>query len=162
MKSITLHYSEDLIRRAVTAYWLRLTGWRYWIALALSLSSLIYLIATGDRSWIVGVFGSGLALGIIFPVAIYFYQYNASLSRYRRMHNPEATFKPGEASFRMTSDVGSSNLSWSTIREIRRFPDFWMVFFSQSQFVILPLVDLDSETRDWILAHVKPHGTKIA
>jgi YcxB-like protein len=162
MKMFKLHYSEPLIRSAVWAFWRRVTGWRYFVAIALVLGSFIYSVSSGDRSWWVGVSASILCLAVIFAVALYVIHYRGAIIRFRRMQSPEATFEAGDDRFRVTSDVGSSELSWSTITEVWQFPEFWLLFLSRAQFITLPLADLDSEARKLILSRAKLHGAKVA
>jgi len=161
MNPIKLHYSEPLIRRAVKTFWFRVTGWRLFTALFLLLAFLVYSIVAGDRSWSVGVTGSVLAIGVIFSVTLYVVHYRVSVGRFRSMHTPEATLEVGDERFRMTSDVGSSEMRWDIVTEIWRFPEFWLMFFSRAQFVTLPLADLDGEAREVILGRVKSHGGKV-
>jgi len=161
MKPIKLHYSEALVRRAVKAFWFRVTGWRFFIAMAVLVVFLIYFVTTGDRSWLVGVSGSVFTLGLVFAIALYFVHRRASLARFHRIRSPEATFEPGEQSFRITSDVGTTDLAWGTITEVWRFTEFWLVFFSRAQFITLPVADLDSEAREFILSRFKSNGIKV-
>jgi hypothetical protein len=162
MKPFKLHFSEALVRSAVWAFWRRVTGWKYWLAIALLLGSFIYGLWSGDRSWFVGASGTILALGIAFAIAIYAIHFRGSIARLRRMKSPEATFEVGEDRFRITSDVGSSELSWKTVTEVWQFPEFWLLFFSPAHFITLPLADLDNDARELILSRAKSHGAKIA
>ncbi len=162
MKPFQLHYSEPLIRSAVWAFWRRVTGWRYFVAIALVLGSCIYSISSGDRSWWVGVSASVLCLAIIFALALYVIHYRGAITRFRRMQSPVATFEARSDHFRVTSDLGSSELSWSAIVEIWQFPEFWLLFVSRAQFITLPLADLDSEARDFIFHCARSHGAKVS
>ena len=161
MKSIKLHYSEALIRRTVRAFWFRVTGLPFFIALFLVFASLVYSLRTGDRSWYVGMVGTVFVIGLMFTVALYVNHYRASLDRLRRMHTPEAIFEPSDQSFRVTSDLGVTDVGWNAITEIWRFPDFWLLFLSRAQFITLPIADLDSEDREDILTCLKSHGSKV-
>ncbi|MGH9684538.1 MAG: YcxB family protein [Candidatus Acidiferrales bacterium] len=162
MRTIALHYTETLVRSAVKAFWLRVTGWRFFTALTLLLVILVYDLVVGDRSWMVGVLGSVFALGLIFVAALYFVHYHASFRRFRRMRVPEGTLELGDRSFRIASDVGASDILWSTISGVWRFPDFWLLFLSRSQFITLPLADLDSDAREFILERVKSQGAEVS
>jgi len=161
MNTFELHYSETLIRKAVWAFWRRTMGWRFFVAVALLLVALVYLVASGDRSWLVGVFASVLGLAGAFAVALYVVHYRGSITRLRRMRSPQGTFEVGDDRFRVASDLGSSELSWSAVTEVWRFPEFWLLFLSRAQFITLPLADLDSEARELILSRVKSHGAKV-
>jgi len=156
-----LHFSEPLIRRAVWAFWRRVTGWRFFVAIALLLASFIYSVCSGDRSWWVGVTATILIFAAAFTVALYAVHYRSSITRFRRMRSPEAVFEVSDARFRVTSDFGSSEMPWSAIIEVWRFPGFWLLFLTRAQFITLPLADLDSEARELILNHASSHGAKV-
>jgi len=162
MEPIKLHYSEALVLRAVRSFMLRFIGWRYVAALAVLLASTFYLFATGERSWFIGVFGSALALGLVLPFAVFIAHWRAALVRLRRLGKAEAIFEPKEDGFRATSDVGTMNLPWSEIKAVWHFPEFWLLFFSQSEFITLPLADANNEVREFILARVRSHGIKVS
>lgn len=162
MRPFKLHYSEALVRSAVGAFWRRVTGWRYFAAVALVLVSLIFSLASGDRSWWVGASASVLCLAAVFAVALYVVHFRGAITRLRRMKSPEATFEVGEDRFRVTSDVGSSELAWSAVTEIWQFREIWLLFLSPAQFITLPLADLDSEARDLILSCARSHGAKVS
>ncbi len=162
MTQVKLHYSEALIRLAVKSFWWRTTGWPYVLAISLLLFSFCSALRSGDRSWWVGVFGTMLALGVVFGIALYCIHYRGSLTRFRRMRLPEATFELGDERFRISSDVGTSELAWSTITEVWRYPDFWLLFLSRAQFITLPSADLDTNVREFILAKTKSSGAKVA
>ncbi len=161
MKSYTFHFSEALVGQAVWAFWRRVTGWRFLVAVALLMSSAIGMLVLGDRSWVVGLDAAALGLAVAFAVALYVIHYRGSITRFRRMKIPEATFEVGDERFRVTSDVGSSELVWSAVTEIWQFRDFWLLFVSRAQFITLPLADLDSEGRELILSRAKANGAKI-
>lgn len=77
------------------------------------------------------------------------------------MRSPEAIFELGEERFRITSDVSTSELAWSTITEVWRFPEFWLLFLSPAQFITVPVADLDSDACEFILGRVKSQGGKV-
>lgn len=161
MKTITLHYSESLVRRAIWSFWWRLTGWSFVIPVVLLAGAFVSLVVSGDRSWRIGILATVLGLGALVAVAAYVGQMGSAISRFRRMQSPEATLEFGEERFRLSSDVGASELTWSTVAEIWQFRDFWLVFFSRAQFITLPLADLDHEAREMFLSRVCAHGAKI-
>jgi hypothetical protein len=162
MNPITLHYSEPLVRRAVKAFWWRTLGWRFPIAVLLVLFSLISLLASGDRSWFVGAIGAVLALGLFFAGALYLVHYRGSVGRFRRLGAPEATFEPEVDRFRVTSDAGLVEVPWTHVKEVWRFPEFWLLFVAPGQFITLPTADLDGAARELVIARVRVHGGRIA
>lgn len=151
MEPITLRYTEWLLRKAVRAFWWRTVDWTYVAAFVLVLCTFSHLVWTGDRSWLVGILGSVLGLAVVFAVALYVVHYRNTLGRFRRLRTPEATLELGEERFRLSSDVGTSEMAWSAVTEVWTFPEFLIVFFSKAQFVTLPTSDLGPHARDFIL-----------
>ena len=158
----TLKYSEPLVRRAVLSYWRRSLGWGILGAVAFTNAMFIWRIVEGDRSWFVGLLAAFGLFGIVMPVAVYLAHYRNSLGKFREMKNPEATFVADEASFTLTSDVGSSTLRWSSIVEVWRFDTFWLLLFSKAQFATVPLQDVPEQMLSYILERVRGAGGKIA
>ena len=162
MEAITLRYSEALLRRAVRAFWWRTTGWTYVAAFALLSCASSYLVWKGDRSWLVGVLGAVLVLAITFAVALYIIHYRGTIGRLRRMRTPEATIEIGEEKFRISSDVGTSELAWTAVTEVWSFPEFLLVFLSKAQFITLPTKDLGAHACELILSKAMANGAKVA
>ena len=162
MEVITLHFSEALIRRAVKAFWWRTTGWTYVAAFLLLLCPFSYLLWIGHRSWYVGFMGAVLGLAVVFAMALYLIHYRASIMRFRRMQTPEATLELSEERFRVTSDVGTSELAWTAVTEVWTFPEFLLLFLSRAQFITLPIADLGKGARDFIVAKTTSNRTRGA
>ena len=161
MKSITLHFTEALIRKAVLAFWLRAVGWQGFIALGLLLIYLIVQLARGDRSWVVGATGTVIALAALMAGALYFVHFRAALGRFRRMRSPEGKLEMGVETYRLSSDVGTSEFAWKTITEVWCYPEFWLVFLAPAQFITFPLTDFDAESREFFLEKIRSHGGRI-
>jgi len=157
----TLRYNEALLREAVLAFWWRSVGLAYLIALAVLFASLAFLLFLGDASWAVGAIGTTLAVGVAFPVALYFVHYRNSLRKFRSMGSPQSSFAASESSFSLSSGAGSSTLPWSAITEVWQFSTCWLLLFSKAHFVTLPLADVNSELRALILQRVRASGGKI-
>jgi hypothetical protein len=155
MQPITLHYSEGLLRRAVRAFWWHVTRWSYAVPLAVGGAALAVGLWRGDRSWVVGVLGTLLGCLVLISATVYVGHYRSSLGYFRRMRVPEATLELGEERFRLTSELGMSEIGWDAITGVRRYPEFWLLYFSRAQFMTLPTADLPEEARTLILARVK-------
>jgi hypothetical protein len=149
--NVTLHYTEALVRRAVRAFWWRSIGWKFIVAIALVAMSLVFSVANGDRSWVVGMSSTALIGALLFGGALYVTHYRSSLGRLRSMSRPEATLELTETHLRVSSDIGTSQLGWSAVTDIWQFDEFWLLFFSRAQFMTLPTADLDSASRQMLL-----------
>lgn len=162
MTNLNLHYSEALVRRAIRSYWVRHVG-LFFPAVALALTVYVgYRFATGDRSWVVGVMATTVVLSFVMMAATYLVHLRRSLERLRRMGAPEATLELGEERFRITSGSGSSEIEWSLVRQVWRFQDVWILFFSAAEFMLLPTAQLPADAREFILTKARSAGGKVA
>ena len=157
----TLLYTEPLLRKAVFAFWRRTVGVGFFIALALLLCSLSFLVLQGDRSWLVGALGAFLLFGLGFAFAVYFVHLRNTLTKFRGMGEPIATLALEDAAFTMSSGLGSTSLQWSAVTELWRYPSFWLLLFSKAQFVTVPLASVPSETQAFIVSRVSASGGKV-
>ena len=157
----TLIYSETLLRQAVFAFWRRSVGVGFLVALLVALLGLGLLIAQGMASWIVGVVAAVLVVGVAFATAVYIIHYRNSLRKLRQMATPQATFLADEATFTITSDIGTTTLQWSSVKELWQFPSVWLFLYSKAQFTTLPLECLPPETQAHIVQCVRAAGGKV-
>jgi drug/metabolite transporter (DMT)-like permease len=157
----TLIYSTTLLRQAVFAFWRRSVGVGFFVALFVAALGLVVLVALGQASWLIAALASVLALGIAFAIVIYVVHYRRSLRKFRQMDNPQATFRAEESSFTMSSDIGTTTLQWSAVKELWQFPNVWLLLYSKAQFTTLPLACLPPETQAYIVQCVRVAGGKV-
>lgn len=77
------------------------------------------------------------------------------------MGTPQASFLAEDASFTITSGLGSVTVGWSSIREVWRFEQFWLLLFSKGQFSTSPLACVPAEMQAYIQQRVRATGGKI-
>jgi YcxB-like protein len=157
----TLIYSEALLRQAVFAFWRRTVGVSFLIALVVAALGLGILVAQDVSSWLIAGLGSVLVLGVVFATAVYVVHYKKSLRKFRQMEKPQATFRADESSFTVSSDVGTTTLQWSAVKELWQFPSVWLLLYSKSQFTTLPIECLSPETQAYIVQCVRTAGGKV-
>jgi hypothetical protein len=157
----TLNYTESLLRQAVYAFWRRTVGIGLFVALSLLACSLAWMLWQGDRSWVVGAVGVFLFFGFGFAVFVYVVHLRNTLAKFRAMGAPSAVLELGEASFAVSSGLGSSTLAWSAVTEVWCYPSFWLLLFSKAQFVTLPLASVPPEMQAYILSRVLSAGGKV-
>jgi hypothetical protein len=158
---VTLCYDVHLLRRAVLRFWWRVVGIRLVIALVVTAAGLVVMVADGNTSWFVGVLATVLAFGVIFMVVLYVIHYRNALQILQKMGDPTGTLTASESSISLSSGAGSSTFPWSAVTELWQFPGFWLLFFSKSQFVTLPLANFTTEAKAFILERVQASGGKI-
>jgi hypothetical protein len=156
-----LRFSPALVRSAVFGFWLRTVGFRYLIAVAVVSLCVTCLAWQGDRSWLIGVLGAVLIAGVMLPAALFVTHYCQAFAKQRGMKNRKARLAVREAGLTVTSDLARSEIPWSTVTHVWRFPDFWLLVFSQSQFITIPLESVPLDTRSQIIASVEHAGGKV-
>ncbi len=161
MHHAILFYDKPLIRQAVRCFWWRVVGLRFVGALAVLAAYLIMRIRDGDTSWVVGALASVLLLGIAFMAALYVVHYRNALHKLKAMANAQATLDASETSVSLSSAGGTATLPWSAVTEVWRFKSCWLLLFSKSQFVTLPLANLSPEATAFILDRIRASGGKI-
>lgn len=162
MEPVTLKYSEMFIKNAVRAYWWKNIGPIFPSVSLLLAALVVYRVLDGDRSWFVGVIGAVVIIGFAVMVSSYFVHLGRSLSRLRRMKTPEATLELSEDRFKLVSDIGASEIQWSLIKKIWCFEHVWLLLFTGSEFLTLPIDGLSEETKTFIVERAKANGAKVA
>jgi ABC-type Co2+ transport system permease subunit len=162
MHSATLKYDERLVNRAVRSYWRRSLGLSVLVGVPLICIVLAIQVASGDRSWYMGLLAGAAILGVGMPILVYWVHYRNSMAKLRDMKQPVATLIADEESFTLASDHGSSTLKWEAIKEIWGFEGFWLLLFSKAHFATIPLEGLSQEMREYILEKVKRGGGRVA
>src|SRR5262245_56286453 len=113
-----LNFNPSLLRQAVRGFWWRVTGRRFFVALAVVAIGLVASIHEGDTSWVTGVLGSVLAVGVLFPVALYVIHYRNAFQKLRDMGSPQATLEASDNALSLSSGAGSASIPWTAIAEI--------------------------------------------
>jgi hypothetical protein len=159
--NVTLTYSEALVRKSVRRFCGRTIGWLYPTLLLVMCAVIAQLVMDGDRSWFVGVVGTALLFGMIFPVVLYRNQLNGSLAKFRALQGRPVTFKGTESKIAIHADAGMSELPWAAITEVWQYPDCWILLFSRAHFMTFPLDGVPAEAKSFLLERVKAHGGRI-
>lgn len=156
-----LQYDSALLREALFGFWWRTVTGRLLVAIVISCLGFVYFWVNGDRSWLIGAFGSVLLLGVGMIVAVYFVHFANMKRKLKDMGTPEATFTASESSFSVASGAGSSTIPWSTVTDVWKFKRCWLLLFSKAQFITVPLASVPEEMRAFILQRVSVAGGKI-
>jgi Na+/melibiose symporter-like transporter len=158
----TLTYSEPIVVRAVLLYWRRTVGIGLMVVVALMIVLLAWMIASGDRSWVVGVVAAVVMLGVLVPVLVYVVHFRNSTRKFREMQEPVAEFVADDDAFTLSSDLGSTTLKWNMVTELWRYDALWLLLFSKAQFVTVPLDGVPEHMRSFVMERIKASGGKIS
>jgi hypothetical protein len=154
-------YDRDVIAEAARRYVVRSIRWDGFIAFFLLLAVLAYLIASGDRSWILGLVGAVVLLMTTVGVALYVVPYRRSLARFERMSSKTVDFSFTESGLKMSSDLGQQEFRWQLIDRVWTYPRIWLLFVGGT-YMTLPAGQLDEETKRFVLEQIKQHGGRVS
>jgi hypothetical protein len=121
---------------------------------------LVIVVREGNAGWTVGVLGAILAMGYVFLVLAYVNPLRQDLATLRAMGLPQGTLDIDDDGFTVTSEMGQATLPWRSVQEVWRYPGFWLLLLSPSQYITLPLEDLSEAMQTEMLARVQQHGGK--
>ena len=121
-------YDRDVIAEAARRFAVRSIRWDGFAVFFLMVGVLAYLIATGDRSWIVGLVGAVVLFAAIVGVALFVVPYRRSLARFERMSTKTAELSFTESGLKMTSDLGQQEFRWQLVERAWTYPRVWLLF----------------------------------
>ncbi len=153
-------YDRDVIAEAARRFAFRSIRWDGFAVFSVMVGVLAYLIATGDRSWIVGLVGAVVLFAAIVGVALFVVPYRRSLARFERMSTKTAELSFTESGLKMTSDLGQQEFRWQLVERAWTYPRVWLLFVGGT-YMTLPPRNLDEETKRFILEQIKQHGGRV-
>jgi len=165
VREVRLRYTEPLLREAVRHFVLRALARQFGVTFFLVLGGLVvglaWLLHRGEPAWTVGFLVAVLLFGVLSVASVYVAHRRNTIGRFRRMRSPDATLAYDEENLSFASDLGSSTVPWSAVSEVWKHDRFWLLLFSPSQFVTLPLDDLDQAARDFIARKLDRRGASF-
>jgi len=161
MHETTLIYDESLVRRAVRCYWRRSLGAGYWVALAMVVVSLGFLVTQETQTWILVTLTATTVLALGFAALSYIVHLRSSMGRFRRMDVPFAKLTVDDEIFAISSSMGEAKLKWNVIRELWKFDDLWLILYAQGGFNVLPVTCVPPPMREFIEARVTAAGGRV-
>lgn len=159
---IHLTYNTEIVKEAVFRFWLRSVGKGFFIALTVVGASFLWALLRGDTSWVTGIMAASFVFGIVFIVTLYVVHYRHAMEKLKTMGSLQAQMVVSDSGFTFSSGAGSATMPWSSIGQIWKFENLWLLMFSKGHFATLPLASLTPEEREMIAAHVVSAGGKIS
>lgn len=160
-ESILLTYSKPLLRQAVFSFWQRSLGKICLFALAILVFMFVILVWERDLSWASGFIACALFVSLLFPLLVYVVHYRNAMTKLKAMGSSQAQLTLGEDNYTVSSSAGTSTLPWSSIKEIWKFKELWIILLSRAHFWTLPLQNLSSEDKAFIINQVQKAGGKV-
>lgn len=157
----TLYFTPSLVRQSVWAFWKRSVGITLPLTLVLLTAYVVSLVRGGNTGWLVGVFGTIVALGYVFLAVVYVAHLWHGMATLRAMGDQQATLAIDGGGIMVASGAGEAKLPWSRVYEVWCYPDFWILLFSRTQFMTLPLANLPESMQTEILERMRQNGGRV-
>jgi hypothetical protein len=157
----TLKYNEPILRQAVFVFWRRTVGVGIPVTLVVGLCCLAVLLLQDGASWIVGALATFFSMIVAFIVAVYVAHLRMAMRKLHDMEASQLVFIAGESSFTIISTIASSALAWSVVREVWRFPTYWVLLFSKAHFFTFPLAGVSQEMQTFVIERIQGAGGKV-
>lgn len=158
---VSVTYERSMAFEAARAYSLRAIGWVMPLATLLLVFGLGELLSAGDRSWLVGVGGTILVLGLAVAVATFVAPYRRALATFDRMASHTAEFVFDEDHLSVSSDLGQQQFAWRVIERVMRRPRIWFLVLRGATYITLPTAELSPDAQAFIQQQVVKHGGRV-
>ena len=154
-------YDAPLVKRASFQFWKRKQGSDAVIAPLVFLLVSYFFFIEQHTSWYVGFF---LAVSLIYLLTVYAVLYvcrKRSLALFKSMGENTAKWKFTESNISCESGAGKAELNWSSIIQLWKLSEVWLLVYANETYSTLPVVNLNHEVQELIQKKVLEHGGKI-
>lgn len=159
--TVELHYSEALLRKVVHRWWIRAVGPWLGIGLAAFGTPLVFGLAHGDRSWIVGALGTVVLLLMFFARQIRSAHLQNTLKRLQLLQDGKVSLRVSHNGLAFESSAGSMLTRWQDLEEVRVERDYWLLLRAPNDFSTLPLAIVGPTLQDYLLGRFRAAGARI-
>lgn len=154
----TVHYDDRVIRNAVNTFVkLRLLegmGQLGLFALVLTAAGLAYLLWQGDRSWLVGVIGTVLAVFVGVFVLLWQWRHAEMRRKLATIPSRQGRVTLNEDGLTVDTEAGGTSLPWTSFTEVWRLERCWLLFLAPNNFITLPTDGVPEEALTVLDAHL--------
>lgn len=154
-KDIHLHYTEDLTKLSVLYYCWAMTGKLFALSVVFIILGLIFLIQYDGSPMVVSMIVFTLIWVTCLLSLLYYITRKRALAKFRSLKDGKAIFGITDDHFSLIGTGVTSTLPWSSIAKIKQYPDFWIILLRPRGYFTLPLHNLLSEDKEFILKQVK-------
>jgi len=158
---LTIEYSPAIVTRAASRFLQRFFGVSGTVSLTLLWLIFGVLVAAGYHGWFTIALATFLFTSTVFFGAVFVIYRRRAVAGLRRFVPPEVTFVFTDEGFSSKSSVGESFIRWQAVQKLWRFPEVWLLFVSDRQYVTFPVEQVPDDLRDHIAKKIQSTGAKI-
>ncbi len=154
----TIRYDEEILRHAVNTFMKRRLGeglgWLGLVAVAMVCVSMAVLLWLGDRSWAVGAIGITLLVFVIVIVAIWIWRRQEMRAKLAAIPNRSGVVMVNDDTLSIALHSATTTMPWSSITEVWKLKDCWLLFLAPNNFVTLPTAGVPAEALEFMANHL--------
>ena len=152
-REITVNYTLETIKTSVKRQWINVIGTSGVLLLLILITVFLLLLFFGEANWFFGFFTALLLVYTGIVVFGYFRLRSFSMTRFRRMESPTATFRFTDEGITVAADTGRTEVAWKLVEKVLQTPNVWIILVAGGG-ITLPTNSLDDGLKTFILERV--------
>ncbi len=151
--TVTVRYTEAILRRAILAF-LGRSFLRHLMVPATIAVSLLAFSFTLGTPWVAAFFTATVLLIPAMIVLAYGMHLRRSLKRFSLLEDGEVRLTVNEEGTIAEAAHGRSEAKWKVYTRLWEFPDVFLLFYGEGQFITLPRDQVPPEFIEFIRQHL--------
>jgi hypothetical protein len=155
---VSARYNRSIINSAVKRFWVRSCARDTAIGVILFGIAGALWFYFDAKTWYTATFAALSVIFIFIMAAVFFVYRRRSLKTFDEMGSPIALWRFTEETFSADSGMGKAEFKWPVVKKLWRFPDVWLLFYSNQSYSTLPVAEVSAEARQFIEGKIRSHG----
>lgn len=158
---VSYEASDDLVKYCTMRYFLRRSAKRDLLAVILLAIGVGLGWHNGFQEWYEVALAAGSAFAVVVLICAWLgYRYRM-LSGIRECKDRTIRLRFEPESLFAESEIGQTQLKWNAVKKIWRFDRAWLVFFSNTSYLMIPTAALKTDAAGFLVDRVKENGAKV-
>jgi hypothetical protein len=154
----SVRYDKSIINSAVKRFWVRSCARDTAIGFILLGTAGALWFYFDAKTWYTATFAALSLVFIFIMTAVFFVYRKRSLKTLDEMGPPIAVWRFTEEALSAESGMGKAEFKWPVVKKLWRFPDVWLLFYTNQSYSTLPVADVSAEARQFIEEKIRSHG----
>jgi hypothetical protein len=153
-RRFTVTLTPEILREASRGFVWRFFGWTGVAATVATVVVVPVALLIGGVAWLAGLLAAVLVLFLgVFAFALW-QRERLSLAKLARMGSPEVHYELTEEMLMTSSRLGSSEIPWSSLCGLWKFPHCWLLFLDRATYFTLPLEGPSADDLAFLAARI--------
>lgn len=154
--------TRPMIQKAWKAWFWKWTRWRKLVSgMGLLGCSIALDVSSGRAGNVTVICLTVLGMGFCLYAGVYFLGRKRAVEKLDLIDQGKAHYTLSQETIQARSSLGSLNLSWTAVKEVRRYEDLVLLGFQGTAYSTLPAGQLPPEALAFLLERAGTSGAKI-